>query len=397
VNLPQETVARVRAAVRRDRLLDTATRIIAQPSPTGRAGPAADALADILTADGFTVERPAAGHPDAPAVVVRLASGRPGPTVQFNGHLDTVHLPFVPPAVAGNRLTGSGSCDMKAGIAAAAEALRALRDTEALPAGSVLFTAHDLHEAPWGLGQQIDRLIRDGVVGDAVLIPEYQRDHLPIAGRGAATWRLRLRRPGPPVHEVMRPIDQPDVIGAGADLVQRLRAFDRALGARVDPVAGRETVFVGQIHAGEIYNQFPQECLVEGTRRWLPGVSRAAVEGELREIVASVERDSGATAAWEFTFIRDAFRLDGTHPFVTAFQSVYTSMEGAPLPTGPKPFVDDGNSFWGLAGVPAITHGPRGGGAHTVSEWVEIDELARVANLYALVAVAFCSTPTNGE
>ncbi len=34
------------------------------------------------------------------------------------------------------------------------------------------------------------------------------------------------------------------------------------------------------------------------------------------------------------------------------------------MPTGPKPFVDDGNSFSAIAGVPAITHGPRGGTAH---------------------------------
>jgi acetylornithine deacetylase/succinyl-diaminopimelate desuccinylase-like protein len=51
--------------------------------------------------------------------------------------------------------------------------------------------------------------------------------------------------------------------------------------------------------------------------------------------------------------------------------------------------VDDGNSFWALAQVPAITHGPRAGGQHTVSEWVSIDDLARVAALYALTAVAY--------
>jgi len=52
--------------------------------------------------------------------------------------------------------------------------------------------------------------------------------------------------------------------------------------------------------------------------------------------------------------------------------------------------VDDGNSFHGLRGLPAITHGPRAGGQHTVHEWVEIDDLARVARLYALTAAAYC-------
>src|SRR5947208_9155532 len=103
---------RLNRSVNRARLLDTATKLIAVPSRTGEGGAVADQLANILTEDGFTVERPAAGHPTAPAVVVRLSSGKPGRTLQFNGHLDTVHLPFVPPAVDGNRLTGSGSSDM---------------------------------------------------------------------------------------------------------------------------------------------------------------------------------------------------------------------------------------------------------------------------------------------
>jgi acetylornithine deacetylase/succinyl-diaminopimelate desuccinylase-like protein len=380
---------RLRAAVNRDRLLDTARRLVAVPSRTGEAGAAADCLADLLRADGFAVERPAAGHPGAPAVVVHLDSGRPGRTLQFNGHLDVVHLPFVPPAVDGGRLTGSGACDMKGGTAAAVEALRVLRDTGELTAGAVLLTAHDLHEAPWGLGQQLDQLIAEGCVGDGVLLPEPLCDHLPVVGRGALTWKATLRRPGPPAHEVMRP-DEPSVIAAGAELVARLVRLDARLAERSDPLAGRESVFIGQVHSGEIYNQYPQECWLEGTRRWLPGESRQEVEAEFRALLADVERATGAAASAEVRFIRDAFRLDETDPLAAAFQRAYAAVSGRPLPARPKPFVDDGNSFYGLRGLPAITHGPRAGGQHTVNEWVEIDDLVRVAHLYALTAVCYC-------
>ena len=84
------------------------------------------------------------------------------------------------------------------------------------------------------------------------------------------------------------------------------------------------------------------------------------------------------------------FRLDPADPFVEVFQSAQASMSGELLPLGGKPFVDDGNTFWSLAGVPAITHGPKAGGAHTLSEWASIDDLARVARLYALVAINYC-------
>ena len=83
-------------------------------------------------------------------------------------------------------------------------------------------------------------------------------------------------------------------------------------------------------------------------------------------------------------------RLIPETTLVTAFQECYQATAGKPLPQGAKPFVDDGNTFWALAKIPAITHGPKAGGQHTVSEWVEIDDLVRVAKLYASTAVLFC-------
>jgi len=380
---------RIRSLVRRDRLLDTAVRLISVPSPTGDAGAALDTLANLLKADGYTVSREAAGHAKAPAVVTRLDSGRPGKCLQFNGHLDVVHLPFVPPRIEGNLLRGSGSCDMKGGTAAAIEALRALRDGSLIERGSVLFVAHDLHEAPWGLGQQIDALIRAGRHGDAVLIPEPLNQTLAVIGRGAATWKVTLSRSGPPVHEVMRPADEPNVIAAGADLVRRIGELDARISAGVDSPAGKPSAFVGQVHAGEIYNQYSKECMLEGTRRWLPGTEPEAIEREFRGLLAEVERDHRVTADLDWRFIRGAFRLDETDPFVAAFQECHAAVSGSPLPIGPKLFVDDGNSFSSLAGIPAITHGPRAGGQHTVEEWADIDDLVRVSVLYALTAVTY--------
>jgi acetylornithine deacetylase/succinyl-diaminopimelate desuccinylase-like protein len=387
---------RLKAAVNRQRLLDTAVQLVAVPSRTGEAGEVLNRLADMLTSEGFAVERPSGGHPTAPAVVVRWTSGKAGRTLQFNGHLDTVHLPFVPPRVEGDLLTGSGASDMKGGTAAAIEALRVLRETGALTGGSILLTAHDMHEAPWGFGEQLDQLIRDGRVGDAVLIPEPLHDRLPIVGRGSATWKATIRRPGPPVHEVMRPKDEPSVIAAGAVLISRLGRLAEELKGRSDPVAGHETVFIGQVHSGEIFNQYPQECWLEGTRRWLPGAAREAVEREFRQVFEGVERDTGTSIQAEFRFIRDAFKLedDGLAP---AFQQAFVETTGGELVRGPKPFVDDGNSFWGLRRIPAITHGPKAGGQHTVNEWVSIDDLVRVACVYALTAVAYCPSEKNTD
>lgn len=384
-------VSRLRKAVSRKRLLDTALNLISVYSPTGSARDVLDCLADILQKDGFTVQRPEGGHATAPAVAVRWMTPLPGPVVQFNGHLDTVHLPFVPPSVDGDLLRGSGSSDMKGGVAAMVEALRVLGETNALPCGGILLTAHDLHETPWGDGSQLERMIDAGFVGDAVLLPEYLWDRLPVIGRGGLVWKATLRRQHPPVHEVFRPRNLPEVSLAAADIIQRLPKLARALAKKSDRLAGFESVFLGQVHAGEIFNQSPQECRLEGTLRWLPGTDYRKLLSRLEAVVNHpTAAMKGISVQCEYQLLREAFRLEIKDPFVEAFQQAHQAVAGKRLKKGAKPFCDDGNTFWARADIPAITHGPRAGGAHTLAEWASIDDLCRVALEYALTAVLYC-------
>ncbi|MCZ6634670.1 MAG: M20/M25/M40 family metallo-hydrolase, partial [bacterium] len=219
----QSCLEAVQLAVNRDRLVETAIALIEVPSPTLDAGAVSDRLAEILGADGFEVARPEANWPKAPAVAVWLDTGRAGRTLQFDGHLDTVHLPFVPPRVEDGVLYGSGASDMKGGVAALVEALRVLRETDVLEGGRVLLTAHDHHEGPWGDKRQVKGLIEAGFVGDAVMMPEYLADRLPLAGRGMAIFDVKIQRDGNAVHAVLRPEGLPDVLGTGADLVRAFR------------------------------------------------------------------------------------------------------------------------------------------------------------------------------
>lgn len=385
----QAAAAEIRRAVDSHRLLATAQQLIAVPSPTRSAGQAADALAQILTDDGFTVERPVADWPEAPAVVTRLQSGRPGPTLQFDGHLDTVHLPFVPPRYEDGILFGSGCADMKGGIAACVEALRVLRATGLLQQGQVLLTAHDHHEGPWGDRRQVRALIREGYVGDAVLLPEYVADRLPVAGRGMVIFEARVTRQGQPVHEVLRDPATPNVVAVGAALVSRLVQLDDEVRHVTHRYAGHDSAFVGRISGGEIYNQVPVLCTVNGTRRWVTPGAVDGVLAQLTDLAAAVARDNNVEIEMMFEVQGDAFQIDEHGPAVRAFQTAYGQICGATLPLGDKPFVDDGNTYGPGAGIPAITHGPAATGAHTLDERVSLDELVRVAQVYALTAIAY--------
>jgi acetylornithine deacetylase/succinyl-diaminopimelate desuccinylase-like protein len=378
------------SAINIERLVDTAVKLIGIPSPTLSAKPAADKLAEILEEDGFNVERPNANWPESPAVFVSYDSGQPGKTLQFNGHLDTVHLPFVEPRVENGILYGSGASDMKGGVAAMCEALRILRDSGLFKFGKIILTAHDHHEAPWGDGRQVKALIDQGYVGDGVLIPEYLSHCLPVLGRGMAIFEVSIKREGIPVHEVQGGLEQPSVIAAGADLITRFRELDKQLTKLTHPLGARESIFIGQVSSGEIYNQSPTEFKLQGTRRWLPGTLRDYVEKQFQDILKEVGKEKGIQVKGEFNSLLDPYELNEDHPLLPAFQSAYEEIAGRSIPLGAKPFLDDGNNFIAKAGIPAITHGPDAIGAHTVNEEVSLDELKRVALTYALTAILFC-------
>lgn len=389
--MPLEAVVKqICGAVNADRLTQTAVDLIAVPSPTLSAGDVSDKLAEILTTEGFVVDRPEANWPEAPAVVTQVNGHEAGRTLQLDGHLDTVHLPFVPPSVKDGILRGSGASDMKGGVAACVEALRVLRETGALNKGRVLLTAHDHHEGPWGDKRQVTGLIEAGYVGDAVLFPEYLSDRLPLAGRGMGIFDIVVSREGEAVHEVLRPKGLPDVLGAGAELVGRLNAWAKTLASRTAPHAGCDSVFVGQIESGEIYNQSPVMCRIRGTRRWVTPGATDDVQAEFSELIADFARETGTQIDVSWEVQADAFSVSEGDESVRAFQSAYQAVVGETLPFGGKPFVDDGNRYAALAGVPVLTHGPNARGAHTTEEWVPVDELVRVAQVYALTAIDFC-------
>src|SRR5262249_37435996 len=144
---------------------------------------------------------------------------------------------------------------------------------------------------------------------------------------------------GPPVHEVMRPAEEPSVIDAGAELIARLRQLGGFLSGKSDPEAGTETVFVGQIHSGEIFNQYPQECRLGGRRRWLPGAQSVDVEQEFRGLVEQVAKRTKTMIDVDFQIVRDGFRLDRNDPLVASFQDAHAAASGGrTVSFGAKPF-----------------------------------------------------------
>jgi Peptidase family M20/M25/M40 len=161
------TVERVWAHISAERLLQATYRFVDTPSPTGSEAGFARVYADHLRDVGLEVELDEE-FPDSPSVVARLRGRRSRPVLQFDGHTDAIPTPHTAPSLdlAAGIVRGRGAADMKGGLAAIAEALRAIRAAGVELDGSALVTAHGLHEAPLGDQRTLRSLILKGVIGD---------------------------------------------------------------------------------------------------------------------------------------------------------------------------------------------------------------------------------------
>src|SRR6202162_2711880 len=133
----------------------------------GGAGEAAigEYVAGALDRAGLHV-RKIEPEPGRPSVVGVLDSGRKGRSLMLNAHYDTVGVDGMPEpfsaAIRDGKLYGRGAYDMKGSLAGCMTAMKALADSGALAAGSVVVAAVADEEY--------------GSLGTAAVIPEYKTD-----------------------------------------------------------------------------------------------------------------------------------------------------------------------------------------------------------------------------
>lgn len=333
-------------------------------------------------------------YPRSPCVVARLPGTGGGPALEINGHLDTVPLPHDPPRVENGVLYGRGATDMKASLASNLEAARAIREAGVRLRGDLLITVHGRHEAPYGMAEDLVARLRRGVHGDAAIVTDVTDvgpTRLPLVGIGVAIYTITIRRPGEITHETRTAPGTPHPIAIAAEVVSRLTVLSEELTRREVPLVGHETLFIGELHSGDFYNRFPTEARIVGTRRWGPASRAAAVEAELRELCAAVERaHPGAEVRLEFLKVRDAFQLAPDDPLARALQSAYQRVTGQPLPPAGMRSAGDASLFYAERGIPSTYHGPGGSGHHGEVEAMPVSELSRAARVLALAALEYC-------
>ena len=370
------------------RLRDLTLELVKIPSPTGDTVAVTEFYADYFRRLGLDVEiryDVAERFPKSPSVVARL-EGQEGPTLQFDGHLDTIPAEHTPPCYREGIVHGRGASDMKNGLAAMAEAARVLLDAGAPLRGSLLLTAHGLHEAPTGRGEGLSALVREGIHGDMAIVTEGHIPNLPVIGFGQSTFEIVIERDGEIVHELHAEPGTPHPILVGHEIVSRLQAMAAELAQTHIPLLGPETTFVGLFQSGDFYNRLPTSCRIMGTRRYAPEKTHDEVAREFQEMVDAIAHETGTRIRLGFVKTREGFRMPEDDLARCVIQAAYANVTGAPMVEIGQRSVADASILRREAGIPAGYLGV-GHGAHSSDEYVVVEDIVLLTKL--LLAAAY--------
>jgi acetylornithine deacetylase len=424
---------RIREAVtaRREQILDWTRKLVAFPSenrpPDGAEAGAQEFLAGECRAMGWDVELSiptetpgAEAHPywlphrNYPAGRCDLAArwkGRGGgKSLLFSGHVDVA--PFEPdnwricrpyePRVMDGRLYGRGTADMKGGLAAAYWAMRVLREEGFSPAGDLLYESVVDEEFAGGNGTLSARL--RGFNADLAVLSEPTRMQVCPACLGAFLGDISIRgKAGMPFMGTAIP----NPLFAASRVISLFREWEqhwRALNSHAlfqEPgkelnvvLSSLSTTIPGEFtqmgtpliariswiiwcHPGMTEHRFYQEL----RRFWEP---RFASDPELAPFTIDLAPTYHYVRAWE---------TPSADPGVQTAVDAFTAMTGSRPVIGGAPFSCDLGVYGDPGGMPCLILGPRGDNLHAPDEWVLIEDIYSLAEIFADLAVRWTAGP----
>ena len=413
---------------RREDLAGLAAQLIAFDTTAGAGGDEAalqTLLADRLAAAGAAVDvwvpEPSvvAGSrqvPDGfdfagrPQLAARFPAAGGGRSLLFNGHVDVVPAgdrdawatpPFVPD-VRDGCLHGRGACDMKGGVAAMVVAAEVLAVHAQLLGELIVCTVTDEEETGAGGIAAVAR----GVRADAGLIPEPTSFDAWVACRGDVICEIevegRLGHAGieHPPGDAVNAIDKARLV---MNALRRLHDDHRNHPDHRHLHLSPGHVIPTRIQAGDWPVNVPDRCTMTYHVAYLPGQADAdgwgtAVESEVE---AAIENATSADP-WlaehppKVRWLLDipAAEVEPGEPIVEVALDAGVDV-GRPGRRAGLDSWHDGATFTRFGATPTIALGPRSiDRAHTVDEFVPLDDLLDCAKLYALAAMRFCGVAT---
>jgi len=341
-------------------------------------------------------------------LIARWESGRPGPCVHFNSHIDVVevgsgwrHDPFAATVLDG-RIYGRGTCDMKGGLAASIIAVESLIEQHSELIGNLEISA-TADEESGGYGG-VAYLCEEGWFSrsrvDHVIIPEpLNQDRVCLGHRGV--WWAQIETHGRIAHGSMPFLGDSAIRHMSAVLA----AFERDLFPRlkekrttmpVVPDGAREsTLNINSLHGGqgESFDGLPTSIVADSCRMIID--RRFLIEEELGEVKNEVRQllESLRTERPKFNYtLKDLFEVVPTitterdAPVVRSVAAAIEYVLGKPADFVVSPGTYDQKHIDRIGRLKdCIAYGP---GildlAHQPDEYVVIDDMLDSAKVMAL-------------
>jgi succinyl-diaminopimelate desuccinylase len=372
--------------------------LVAVPSSVGDEGRLAEAVGEMLLADGFDVRyQDVEGSRRNVIGAFRFPSS--GPRLMFNGHLDTVA------AAAGwesdpltavqrdGRLYGLGALDMKGGIAASLAACRALIASGVPRCGSIMFSGViDEEGCSSGARALVDQ---GGETVDAIIIGEpcagTTASPIPTLTPGKVLYRLTVE--GIQAHGFM----PHEGVNAVEEAARIIASLDRLAQAE-HPRLGKGPVSTLKIAGG--YREYavvvPDRCEAIISRMIVPGETSGGCKADLEALIDSLDLDGQATVEMVPPYYAP-LETDTSTELFRVFEDVYATEYGRTPTYGPSVVITDASVFSGIGGIPTLVFGPTGSSIHQANEYVDLAALAACARTYALTAARFLNHSPEGE
>jgi acetylornithine deacetylase len=322
-------------------------------------------------------------------VIARLRRGPDLPTLAIEGHVDTVGstaLDAFEPRVADGRLHGRGACDTKGGIASALHALEGLMAIDDLDVNIEFIGAVDEEATYRGV---LGYLATQPAVDAAIVIEPTSL--VPVIAH-AGVLRGLLRTQGAAAHSATPELGR-NAITLMTEAIAEIDDWVASIAPPPHALCGPTSFSVTTIHGGTGINVIPEECVAEFDWRLHPAVDPESVLARLRSRIAEV-------AGLELADVVLNFQGLDTAPgaaIVRACQDACEAVTGSREVTGTRGGTD-ASKFSREAGIPSVVLGPGSiAQAHTVDEWVDIEELARGAEIYVEIARRLAQTSRQDE
>lgn len=308
--------------------------------------------------------------PGRPNVIGVLEGREPGPAIMVCGHLDTVGVegmsdPFTP-RVAGGRLYGRGSQDMKGGVAAMIAAAVALAPDWKRGRLIVACVADEEYESAGA-----DALIKEWTA-DAAIVTEPTDLAMAVGHKGFA-W-IEVTTIGRAAHG-SRPREGRDAIVDMARVLMALDTRDRVLQSRPPSEhQGTASLHASIINGGRELSVYPDRCVMQMERRTVSGEDDNAVLGEVHAILESLHAaDPAFQARARLMTSRPPYRLSPSAPLPAALAASLLARGLSTVPVGMSFWTDA--AILAGAGIPSVLFGPGGAGLHSVEEYVNLADV----------------------